>query len=349
MPHIPLPVLTVPHSEQKTTVFSEMVDTFGRPITYLRLSVTDRCNLRCTYCMPEHQHFLPQPEILQFEEMLRLVRIVSTLGINKVRITGGEPFVRHGIMQFLRDLVTVEGINEVTITTNGVITEQYLPELFQLGIRSINLSLDTLNPDRFATITRRSNFFEVQKTLFTALKLGFRVKINAVVMEGKNNQDIIPMVDFAREHPVEIRFIEEMPFNGVDNRAALFWNADKIEQVIREIYPSLQAITTERHATASMFRIAGFAGTVGIIAGYSRTFCGECNRIRITAKGLLKTCLYDNGVSDIKALIRSGKSDEFLRDHIRMCSENRWKDGLEAEEYAKTRQSVYDSMSEIGG
>ena len=192
-----------------------LYDNHNRPITYLRLAVTDRCNLRCFYCMPEAGiRYLPKKELLTYEEMERIVRVLADLGVNKVRITGGEPFVRNGLMDFMRQLAKIDGLRELAMTTNGVLTAPHVPELVQLGLTSVNLSLDSLNRERFRQITRRDELPAVLKTLDALLANKVEVKINAVVMDGQNTDDIPALAEMTRNLPVAVRFIEEMPFNG---------------------------------------------------------------------------------------------------------------------------------------
>ena len=196
-------------------VAKQLFDNHGRPINYLRLAVTDRCNLRCFYCMPEEGiKYLPKKDLLTFEEIERMVMMMAEMGITKIRLTGGEPFIRTDLMQLIRRIVEIEGIHSVHLTTNGILTAQHVPELKRLGIASINLSLDTLNRERFKMITRRDEFAKTYETLQSLLHHKIPVKINAVVMDGKNIEDIIPLVNLTKDHDVSVRFIEEMPFNG---------------------------------------------------------------------------------------------------------------------------------------
>ena len=195
-----------------------LVDNHGRTINYLRLAVTDRCNLRCFYCMPEEGiEWMPRKEILTYEEIVRLCSLLVKMGIEKIRITGGEPFVRRDLMQLLSSLSKLSGLKELTITTNGVLTAPLVPELKKLGIRSVNLSLDTLDRNRFFAITKRDELPRVLDTLDALLQHGFDVKLNAVVMGEKNSQDILPLVELTKDLPLSVRFIEEMPFNGGDD------------------------------------------------------------------------------------------------------------------------------------
>ncbi len=323
-------------------------DNHNRPITYLRLAVTDRCNLRCFYCMPEEGiKYLPKSQLLTYEEMERLVRVLARLGVSKVRITGGEPFVRNGLMDFLWRLKATEGIDELNITTNGVLTEPLVPELVRLGIGSVNLSIDTLDRERFRQITRRDELPAVQGTLNALLENQIPVKLNAVVMEGKNIEDLPLLAELTRDHPVDVRFIEEMPFNGEGSHyPVLNWTHRRILQELQALYPGLQRQTDSPFSTAATYRIPGYQGTLGIIAAFTRTFCGTCNRIRLTAQGTLKTCLYDNGVLDVRALLRSGATDADLTAAFLKAFAHRPKNGFEAEH---ERGPVTESMSTIGG
>ena len=329
-----------------------LYDNHGRPINYLRLAVTDRCNLRCFYCMPEEGiNYLPRKELLTYEEMERVVRLMAGMGINKVRITGGEPFLRKGMMEFIERLLAIEGITKLNITTNGTLTAGLVPKLKAIGVSSINLSLDSLDPKRFFDITRRDNFDKVMQTFHELLANGMMTKINAVVMNGRNIEDIIPMVELAREHAIGVRFIEEMPFNGTgdDGRPAP-WAFPQILEHIKSHFPAIQKLQDEPSSTSFNYQIPGFKGTVGIIAAYSRLFCGSCNRIRLTPQGMLKTCLYDDGVFSLKRLIREGGTDEHLKTALLEALGNRAKDGFEAEERRnRFGLPVSESMATIGG
>lgn len=328
-----------------------LIDRFGRRINYVRLAVTDRCNLRCAYCMPEKgMRFLPNGQLLSFPEMERLMGILASLGVDKVRITGGEPFVRPGIMDFLRRLRQMEGIRQISITTNGVLTGQYLAELKDLGIAGINLSLDSLERERFLRITRRDAFDEVMACFHRALDDEIPLKINMVLMGDLNSADIIPMARLSKAYPVEVRFIEEMPFNGTDQgKSRLNWDYRRIIRTLEEAFPGMQPREDAPTSTSQNFTIPGHRGTVGVIAGFSRTFCGTCNRIRITSRGTLKTCLYGKGELDVKALLRSRADDSAIENAFRLQVRRRFKDGWEAEQDARDGTGVSESMSVIGG
>ena len=329
-----------------------LVDNHGRTINYLRLAVTDRCNLRCFYCMPEEGiEWLPRNEILTYEEILRLCSLLVKMGIEKIRITGGEPFVRRDLMKLLSSLSKLSGLNELTITTNGVLTAPLVPELKKIGIRSVNLSLDTLDRNRFFAITKRDELPRVLETLDALLEHDFDVKLNAVVMGEKNAQDILPLVELTKDLPVSVRFIEEMPFNGGDDihHESLLWNYRRIIDAVREKFPSIYKIQDGKYSTSYNYHIPGHRGNVGVIAAYSRTFCGTCNRLRITPQGILKTCLYDEGVLNVKELIRSEPGDEELCRALMDAINHRAKDGWEAEQLRKGKTPVHESMATIGG
>lgn len=328
-----------------------LYDNHGRPLNYLRLAVTDRCNLRCFYCMPEEGiHYLPKKELLTFEEIVRIVSLLASMGISKIRLTGGEPFVRNDLMNLVRRIVKIPGIKDLHLTTNGILTAQHIPELKKLGIASVNLSLDTLNKERFKIITRRDEFDHTVQTLNLLQDHEIPVKINTVVMDGKNIEDIIPMVELTKEKNITVRFIEEMPFNGEGNHYTKSgWNHIRILNHIQSHFQTLYKISDPENSTAFHYQVPGHKGTVGIIAAYSRTFCGTCNRLRITAQGTLKTCLYDDGVLNIKDLLRSGISDEALKEKFIATINHRAKDGFEAEGKRKDHQPAHESMSTIGG
>lgn len=322
-------------------------DNHGRPVNYLRLAVTDRCNLRCFYCMPEHGiDWLDRKELMTWEEMLQVCRVLVKMGIDKIRITGGEPFARKNFMEFLTELAAIEGLKELTLTTNGVLTKQYVPQLKALGIKSVNLSLDTLDANRFFAITRRDELPKVLETMHELLQHDIAVKINAVVMEGKNTEDIIPLAELTKELPVAVRYIEEMPFNGNGSYQGLSWDHLRILETLKAKYPGIEKLQDPMHSTSYNYRVPGHKGSVGIIAAYTRSFCGTCNRVRITPQGMLKTCLYDNGVLNIKDLVRDGLNEEQIQQAVLQAIEHRAKDGWEAE---KSRQENHESMAAIGG
>jgi molybdenum cofactor biosynthesis enzyme MoaA len=236
----------------------------------------------------------------------------------------------------------------LNITTNGILTGQYITQMKAMGVRAVNLSLDTLDKKRFFEITRRDEFDKVYQTLFQLLEAGFEVKVNAVVMDGKNTQDILPLVELTRHHQISVRFIEEMPFNGEGaHYPKLTWNLHRILAEIKSQYPDLQKLTDSPNSTSYNYQVPDFQGNIGVIAAFSRTFCGTCNRIRLTATGELKTCLYDDGVMNIRDLLRDGISNEELKTTFIGAFKARPKDGFEAERNRKTL--ITESMTTIGG
>jgi molybdenum cofactor biosynthesis protein A len=297
--------------------------------------------------MPEEGiDWLSRKELMTYDEMLRICTLLVKTGIEKIRITGGEPFVRKDIMPFLTNLSKLSGLKELTITTNGVLTAPLVPELKKLGIRSVNLSLDTLDRNRFFAISRRDELPAVMETLEQLLRHDIEVKLNAVVMEGRNTEDIIPLVALTKDMPVSVRFIEEMPFNGTGSYyPTLHWDYVKILETIKAHFPDLQKITDAPFSTSYNYQIPGHKGSIGIIAAYTRSFCGTCNRIRITPQGMIKTCLYDGGVLNIKDMVRDGKDDTQIQNNLITAINKRAKDGWEAEK----NNLVHESMSSIGG
>lgn len=324
-----------------------LFDNHNRLINYARIAVTDRCNLRCSYCMPnEGIDFLPKNALMTAAEIVRVMQILAHLGINKVRITGGEPFVRHDLIEILRGGINTAKIQQIAITTNGTHIIPHIETLKMLGIRSVNLSLDSLSPTRFLEMTRRDAFDTVFKALHLLIDNDFDVKINTVVMPQKNEEDILKMVQLTENLPITVRFIEEMPFNGVGKNAD-FMDYKAILKYIKGRFPTIKPLILAENSTSMDYQVAGFRGKIGIIAAYSRTFCGTCNRIRITPQGVLKTCLYDNGVFNIRDLMRAGATDMQIADSLKAALAHRAKDGFEAE---KKRFSVIsESMTTIGG
>lgn len=324
-----------------------LTDNHGRTINYLRLAVTDRCNLRCFYCMPENGiDWLDRKELMTWEEMLQVCNALIGIGIEKIRITGGEPFARKDFMTFLTKLSQIEGLKELTLTTNGVLTAPYIPQLKALGIKSVNLSLDTLDRNNFFAITRRDELPAVLETMYKLLDHDIQVKVNAVVMENRNTSDIIPLAELSKELPISIRYIEEMPFNGNDSYTGLTWDHIRILNTLQEQYPGIQKIQDPQFSTSYNYQIPNHKGSVGIIAAYTRSFCGSCNRIRITPQGMLKTCLYDNGVLNIKDIVRNNHDNKAIQENVMQAIQQRAKNGWEAE---KNRGKKHESMAAIGG
>ncbi len=321
----------------------------NRIINYLRLSLTDRCNLRCIYCMPEEGiQFIPHNEILSYEEMLHLVRLSVEMGIEKIRLTGGEPLVRRGALQFIETLSTLEGLNEITLTTNGVLLKEFAKGLKDCGICRINVSMDTLKPDRFNRITGRSFFHRVWEGIHEAERLGFNpIKINVVAMRGINDDEILDFGRLTLERPYHIRFIEFMPV-GEHNG----WSDDRfipIQEIRERLLPlgSLQPILHEGlDGPAERYALEGARGELGFIGSLSNHFCETCNRLRLTAEGHLRGCLFSDKETDLKTPLREGKDDDHLLGLIRQTILNKPKNhGII---FPEPRKCVRQ-MSSIGG
>ena len=320
-------------------------DTYGRTITYARIALTDRCNLRCSYCMP--QEGLPvvsKPSLLTYEEWYRLIGILIDHGISKIRITGGEPFVRKNSLDFITSLKKrFPGLKSLHITSNGVGLAPKLEALKTGGVDGLNISLDALNPVLFKSITRRDLFKPVMESINLALALGFRVKINTVVIKGVNDGELASFCDWAAEKPLDIRFIEQMPFNGSgENRT--FLSAWEIRSRLRRHVPALNPAPGS--ATAEMYTVPGYRGRLGIIAAYTRTFCGRCNRIRITPDGGIQTCLYAAESLNVRDLLRGTEDDAHVVRELRRVINQKARDGFEAE---ALNSYPLASMAQIGG
>lgn len=327
-----------------------MKDSFNRAIDYVRIAVTDRCNLRCFYCMPaEGIPYEPKTHLLSYEEITRLLRVLGGLGFQKVRFTGGEPFLRKDFMQLLENTSELEAFKSIHITSNGTLLQKHIARLKELGITKINLSIDSLDKQRFHKITRRDDFEKVMQTFHMLVDNGFTIKLNAVIMKGINTQDIIPLAELAKDYPVDVRFIEEMPFNGGYKKNIEMYSAKDIHADLKTKYPNLEEIEGKHGDTANLLSVPGYKGNIGVIAAFSRTFCNTCNRLRISSKGEIKSCLYDDGAFNIRDYMRSGVTDEQLADKFREIVRLKPKDGFEAEKMRKSPTKAMQSMSSIGG
>jgi GTP 3',8-cyclase len=304
-----------------------LYDSFGRLHNNLRISVTDRCNIRCFYCMPEDEvRFGARDEILTFEEIERFVRIAVDLGVDKVRLTGGEPLLRKGLPSLLARIAAVPGIKDLGLTTNGVLLERDAAALWNAGLRRINIHLDTLDRDRFRAITRRDEFDRVMAGIRECLRLGYAIKINAVALKGTTDDDVVPLARFGREHGIEIRYIEFMPLDaqGIWDKSRVLLADDMIGRLTEEIGPLEVVPDADPRAPATEFRFADGVGTVGFIASVSKPFCLNCNRLRLTADGHLRYCLFAIEETDIKRLLRTGASDEALKEKVRSTVAGKW-------------------------
>ena len=285
-----------------------LFDPFGRKINYLRLSVTDRCNLRCIYCMPaEGVRKLKHEEILSYEELQLLAETAVRIGIEKIRITGGEPLVRKGIVDFLAGLSKIPGLRQLVLTTNGMLLSEMAEGLRAAGVHRINISLDSLKPEIFARITRRGNLDQVLTGIRTAESIGFPIKLNMVVMRGINDGEILDFAGLTMEKPFTVRFIEYMPSMKEPDWRSRVFSGDEVMRRISEAY-RIRPFPREDSLSGPSrnFRIDGANGTIGIITAVSSHFCSECNRIRVTSSGTAKGCLFDNAEYDLKPILRSG-------------------------------------------
>ena len=304
-----------------------LVDRYGRLHDNLRVSVTDRCNIRCFYCMPEHDvEFVPRAEILDFEEIERFVRVAVGLGVRKLRITGGEPLVRRGLPELIRRLAAIPGIRDLALTTNGVLLPGLAEPLYEAGLRRINVHIDTLDRERFIRITRRDEIDKVLAGLDLCKRLGYRIKLNAVAVKNLVEPDIVPLARYARENGFEVRYIEFMPLDAQNlwDRGKVLLADEIIETLSREIAPLTPVPDPDPRAPASEYAFADGIGRVGFIASVSRPFCLNCNRIRLTADGKLRYCLFAIQEDDVKSLMRAGASDEEIAALIRRNLADKW-------------------------
>lgn len=303
-----------------------LLDTFGRVHNNLRISVTDRCNLRCTYCMPEDVTFLDKHQLLTFEEITRFVEIVAPLGIDKIRLTGGEPLLRRDLPRLVAMICAIPGIKDVGLTTNGILLAHLAQPLFDAGLRRINVSLDALDPDRFRQLARRDGLDKVIEGIHTAKKAGFDpVKINAVSIRGVTEPEVLPLARFAREHGLEMRFIEYMPI-GADQweREKVYFAHEILEQIEQGIGPLVPAQNYDPKAPAMEFDYIDGGGRVGIIASVSRPFCMSCNRVRLTAEGKIRNCLFALQEVDLKPLLRGTAPAEEIAAIVRANVWAKW-------------------------
>ncbi|PKU42383.1 molybdenum cofactor biosynthesis protein 1 isoform x1 [Limosa lapponica baueri] len=291
-----------------------LTDSFGRQHNYLRISLTEKCNLRCQYCMPEEGvQLTPKSELLTAQEIISLARLFVKEGVEKIRLTGGEPLIRPDVVDIVGQLYKLEGLKTIAVTTNGINLARLLPRLKEAGLNAINISLDTLVPAKFEFIVRRKGFHKVMEGIHKATELGYRpVKVNCVVMRGFNEDELLGFVDFTKDLPVDVRFIEYMPFDG--NK----WNFKKMVSykemldTIKQRWPELERLPCEASSTAKSYKVPRFQGQISFITSMSEHFCGSCNRLRITADGNLKVCLFGNSEVSLRDHLRSGASEEEL-------------------------------------
>lgn len=293
-----------------------MLDKFSRKIDYLRISVTDKCNLRCVYCMPkEGITYMEHEELLTFEEILRICQLAGKLGIKKIKITGGEPLVRRGIIDLIRKIKAISDIHQVTLTTNGILLDKYMDDLVEIGLDGINISLDCTGEEDYKSITRVDAFEQVIKGIETSVHSGIPTKINCVPIKELNGNQIVKIAEIAKTYAVDIRFIELMPigygkvYHSIPN--------EEIMELLKEEYGALESTHIKRgNGPAIYYQANGFKGNIGFISAVSHGFCDDCNRIRLTCDGLLKLCLHYNKGLSLKDLMRNGMTDEKLMECI---------------------------------
>ncbi len=332
----------------KASISSPLTDRFGRKHDYLRISLTDKCNLRCVYCMPENVRFMPQAGLMNKEEVLQFARLfVEELGVKKIRLTGGEPLLRQDAADILRGLAELPV--ELAITTNGIFLDRFFNLFEEIGLRSINVSLDSLKKERFEVMTRRPQFDQVMGNITEAIKRGIHLKINAVVIADQNEDEILDFVEWTKDTSIHVRFIEFMPFDG--NK----WHWEKVVKLqtilekLAAVYP-LEKLNDELHATSKAYRVPGFRGSFAIISSITAPFCTDCNRLRLTADGKIRNCLFATDEQDLLSKLRAG---EDVRELIREAVERKHaqRGGLpEFENEARVLQQLDGrAMVKIGG
>ena len=305
-----------------------LVDTFGRSHNNLRISVTDRCNIRCFYCMPaENVQFMDRVDLLTYEEIERFVRLTVPLGVNKLRLTGGEPLVRKDLAKLVAALSKIDGIEDIGLTTNGILLAEQAADLYAAGLRRLNVSLDALNAEKFKQITRREGYEKVLEGIEAAEKAGFQqIKINAVSLRGMTEDELVPFGHFARTTGHEVRFIEYMPLDA-DNaweREKVLFAQEIIDIISAGIRPLVPVPNADPRAPAADYQFDDGIGRIGFIASISRPFCSQCNRFRITADGKLRNCLFSLEETDLRSLLRGDASDEVIQQAVRDSIQAKW-------------------------
>ncbi len=337
--------------------YAPLQDTFGRTFDYVRIAVTEKCNLRCTYCMPEEGvDFKNGEQILSAEETLRVIGVLARMGVKKVRFTGGEPLVRKDIVELVRGAASTPGVQAVHMTTNGIIFPKYAKQLREAGLTGVNISLDTHESDKFMRITRRKGEDKVMESIQTALDLGFpRVKVNTVVMRGFNDDELDTFCEMTKDHDLTVRFIEFMPFDAhqIWETGEHFLSAETMIRHLKIRYPDIELASgtrTEHH----IFNVPGYKGKIAIIPAFTRSLCGNCSRIRLTADGGIRNCLYSDEEFTLMDLLRGGCSDEDIVAKFRRAFNEKAKDGFESRKKDAMKESTIkfagrSSMTQIGG
>ncbi len=332
------------------TISGPLADSFGRVHTSLRISVTDRCNIRCFYCMPaENVRFMPRSEILTFEEIERFVRVVAQLGVSKLRLTGGEPLVRADVPTLVMKLVAVPGIDEVALTTNGILLTEQAQALKEAGLARLNVSLDTLREETFRRISRREGLHRVLEGIAAAQEAGFDdIRLNAVAIRGLTEDEIVPLARFALERGLEMRFIEYMPLDadGTWRTEQVLSGRDIRHTLEAEFGPLVALARDDPSKPAVDYRLAHAPGRIGFINPVTEPFCGDCNRLRLTAEGRIRNCLFSTVEWDARSLLRGGASDEQIAQLVHECvAAKKAGHGIDSPDFLKPERAMY----QIGG
>lgn len=339
------------------TPLAPLQDRFGRTFDYVRIAVTEKCNLRCTYCMPEEGVELKSKDsILSAEEILRIIQVLASLGVKKVRFTGGEPTVRKDIVDLVRGAAATPGVKTVHLTTNGILFHRYAKDLKDAGLFGVNISLDTMDAERFMRITRRAGGDAVRQNIELALNMGFpRVKVNVVLMRGFNEDELFAFTELARDKALTVRFIEFMPFDAhqIWDSGVHFSSAESLVHQINELYPGIKpapGTRTEHHT----FQAPDHIGKIAIIPAFTRSLCGNCSRIRVTADGNIRNCLYSDLEYNLREPMRAGCSDEDIITLFRKAFAEKAKDGFESKKQSSAKKVSVSSigrvsMTQIGG
>jgi cyclic pyranopterin phosphate synthase len=336
---------------RKISNTAPLVDTHGRTHTSLRISVTDRCNIRCFYCMPnENVRFRPRDEILTFEEIESFVRVVSQMGVHRLRLTGGEPLVRTGLPRLVKMLAAMPGIDDLALTTNGILlTPQIAAELRSAGLQRLNISLDTLNEETFQKISRREGLDRVLAGIAAAQDAGFqKTRLNAVAIQGLTEDEVIPLARFARDRSLELRFIEYMPLDAEQHwQSTDVLDGDEIRRILEsEFGPLIPIKRPHPSQPATDFEYSDGRGRIGLINPVSQPFCSACDRLRLTAEGQVRNCLFSNADWDARALLRSNAIDDDIADLVRDCIRNKAPaHGINTIDFVRPERAMY----QIGG
>ncbi|MEM7455611.1 MAG: GTP 3',8-cyclase MoaA [Planctomycetota bacterium] len=326
-----------------------IVDSFGRLHNNLRIGVTDRCNIRCTYCMPEKVTFLPRNALLTFEEIHRFVSILAAHGVDRLRLTGGEPLVRKGLSVLIAKLKSIAGIEDIALTTNGILLRDQALELKKAGLDRLNISLDTLDRERFKEVSRRDELPRVLDGIDAAVEAGFeKIRLNTVSVAGVTEDEIIPLARFARDKRLELRFIEFMPLDADENwRSSSVLSGEEVRRIISDaVAPLVVADRINRSQPARDYNYVDGNGTIGFIDPVSQPFCSDCNRMRITSEGKFRNCLFSTVEWDIRELLRNGSSDEKILERVRECvGQKKAAHGIDSEHFERPGKAMY----QIGG